>query len=55
MARRGATITYEEAVGSLRAMFPKFDSAVIEMVLQNNSGAMEPTVEALLVMDGDTT
>lgn len=34
-------------------MFPSLDLAVIEGVLETNRGAMEPTVEQLLVMAGD--
>lgn len=46
-----ATITFEQALGSLTSMFPRIDVAVIEAVLEGNSGAMEPTVEQLLTLD----
>jgi len=43
-------ITYAEALGSLRSMFPDLEPTLIEDLLAANEGAMEPTIEQLLAV-----
>jgi CUE domain len=50
----GGRITYEDAIQNLQSMFSSVDRAVLEMILEQNGGAMEPTIEQILVMEGDS-
>ena len=44
-------LSFEEAMGTLKAMFEGFDNASLEAVLRANNGHMERTVDQLLTMD----
>jgi len=46
------SVSYENAIATLHAMFAEVDTDVIKMVLDNNGGHMERTVENLLAMTG---
>ena len=39
-------------MGSLASMFPAYDRAVLEMLLSDNGGRLEATIEQLLAMEG---
>lgn len=44
-------VSFADAIGSLKAMFPKFDDAVLLTLLEANGMHMERTIEQLLAMD----
>jgi hypothetical protein len=44
-------VSFADAIGSLKSMFPKFDDAVLRTMLEANGMHMERTIEQLLQMD----
>jgi len=49
------TVPYEEAVATLTAMFEAMDKEVIVMILRENQGHLERTIDILLSMSTDAT
>eukprot|EP00741_Cyanophora_paradoxa_P016103 tig00000042_g15544.t1 len=49
------TVSYEDALATLTAMFPTIDKEVIGAVLDSHQGHMENTIESLLAVSGENT
>eukprot|EP00727_Mastigamoeba_balamuthi_P006723 m51a1_g2671 hypothetical protein (240) ;mRNA; f:716626-718055 len=47
------SVPYETAVNELCEMFPDFDREVVVMILRENRGHMERTIDTLFVMKGE--
>ena len=47
------SVSYREALDTLKAMFSDIDASVIQVVLESNRGHMENTVDQLLVIKGE--
>jgi len=46
-------LTFESAVNSLSAMFPKWDKEILGSILISNNGRVESTIEMVLAMEGN--
>lgn len=46
-------LEFGQAMSDFRAMFPEMDSDVIETVLRSNNGAVDATIDNLLLMSAD--
>lgn len=49
------SVSYEDAMNSLTAMFPEWDQETLGAVLQSNDYHLERTVEVILTMEGGPT
>lgn len=47
-------ISFEEAVSTLKVMFPDWDEETLTTVLISNNYHVERTIESVLTMSGDT-
>lgn len=49
------SLSYEEAIGSLKSMFPEWDDETLGTLLMANNYHVERTIETILSMSGDTS
>lgn len=47
-------ISFEEAVSTLKVMFPDWDEETLTTILISNNYHVERTIESVLTMSGDT-
>lgn len=47
------SMSYDDAVSTLQAMFPDWDKETLETVLTSNNYHVERTIEAIFIMQGD--
>lgn len=48
------SISFEDALATLQAMFPEWDRDTLETLLVSNDYHVERTIETVLTMNGDT-
>lgn len=48
------SITYAEAIATLKVMFPNWDEETLGTILVSNNYHVERTIETVLAMSGDT-
>lgn len=54
MSNKTNQITFESAIETLKVMFPEWDEDTLTTILMSNHYHVERTIEAILVMSGDT-